>query len=179
MTQSRASANACSARRRSAADSEECETKVVDLPLPQRSAELLDASPAVAEDQPLLAPVQGGDHRGGVVEGADVVELRPRCVRCAGRWRCAPRRGDGPVPEPWSQASSSSGLPTVADRPIRCSGRAGQLGDPFQDGEQVPAAVVAGEGVDLVDHDGADAGEESAVRRSTLETASTRATPAW
>ena len=33
-------------------------------------------------------------------------------------------------------------------------------GEPFEDGEQVPAAVVAGEGVDLVDHHGAQIAEE-------------------
>ena len=57
----------------------------LDPPHPQLGGELLDPRPAVAEDQPLLAPVQGGDHRGGVVEVADVVELRPRAAARARR----------------------------------------------------------------------------------------------
>ena len=88
ITQSRASANAGSARWRSSRASELCETNVVDAPLAQRGGELLDPGAAVAEDQPLLAAVQRGDHRGGVVDGADVVELdlavggsRPRPAR--------------------------------------------------------------------------------------------------
>ena len=53
---------------------------------------------------------------------------------------------------PASQSSSSSGLPTVADSPIRCSSRR-RAGHPLEDREQVPAAVVAGESVELVDDD--------------------------
>ncbi len=34
---------------------------------------------------------------------------------------------------------------------------------PLQDGEEVPATVVAGERMDLVDDHGADAGEEAAM----------------
>ena len=58
MTQSRPSANARSACRRSSRPSELCETNVVDPRRPQLGGELLDPRPAVAEDQPLLAPVQ-------------------------------------------------------------------------------------------------------------------------
>ena len=46
---------------------------------------------------------------------------------------------------------------------MRWIGRPTRRGQPFEHGEQVPAAVVAGEGVDLVDDDGAQAGEERPV----------------
>src|SRR5690606_40208148 len=42
-------------------------------------------------------------------------------------------------------------------------GPLGQPGEAFEDGEQVPAAVVGGECVDFVDDDGADVAEEGAV----------------
>ena len=75
MTQSRASAKASSDRRRSVADSERVREEGVDLPLPQRSAELLGASPAVDEHQPLLAAMQRLITVAAFVDGADVVEL--------------------------------------------------------------------------------------------------------
>ena len=105
-----------------------------------------------------------------LLDRADVVELdvaRPaRDVRRPGGATVAGATttpGRCPRREPCSQSSSSSGLPTVADRPIRWIGPAGEPGEPFQDGEQVPAAVVAGEGVHLVDDDGPQVGEEPPV----------------
>ena len=62
MTQSRASANACSARCRSSSGRDACDRKVVTPALAQRGAEFLDQLPGVAEHQPLLAPVQRRDH---------------------------------------------------------------------------------------------------------------------
>lgn len=41
----------------------------------QRRTQLLDLAARVAEDEPLLSSVQRRDEFGGVVEGADVVEL--------------------------------------------------------------------------------------------------------
>ncbi len=111
-------------------------------------------------------------HRGGVLAASR--RSRARSHRAARREQLAPVAADGqhparrrapgrvPAPEPCSQVSSSSGLPTVADRPTRWSGRPIEMGEPFQDGEQVPASVVAGERMDLVDDDGAQAGEERA-----------------
>ncbi len=59
---------------------------------------------------------------------ADVVELDVAGRRRAGRRPhgqvgCDDRARPPPAPEPCSQSSSSSGLPTVADRPIRWTGR--------------------------------------------------------
>ena len=71
-----------------------------------------------------------------------------------------------PAPDPWSQVSNRSGLPTVADSPMRWMSTAGQLAQPLQDRQQMPPAVVAGEGVDLVDDDRPDAAEQQAHGRS-------------
>ena len=121
MTQSRPSANARSACRRSSRPSELCETNVATPPRPQLGGELLDPRPAVAEDQPLLAPVQGRDDRGGVVQAADVVEhdlgLPARGPPGDGSRAAADRS------RPRASASSSSSLPTVAERPIRWRSR--------------------------------------------------------
>ena len=65
-----------------------------------------------------------------------------------------------PAPDPWSQVSNRLGLPTVADSPMRWMGQAGQLAQPLQDRQQMPPAVVPGEGVHLVDDDGADTSEQ-------------------
>ena len=75
MTQSRPSANACSARRRSSRDSEAC-TRCVVTPRARRSgAEHLDEALGVAEHQALVSPVQLRDDLGGVLHGPDVVKL--------------------------------------------------------------------------------------------------------
>lgn len=57
MTQSRASPNACSARRRSSTDSEECETKVLHITFTQGRCQVLHRPAAFAEDLPFLAAV--------------------------------------------------------------------------------------------------------------------------
>jgi hypothetical protein len=54
----------------------------------------------------------------------------------------------------------------VADRggeadPLQSS--AGQMLQPFKDGQQVPASVVSGEGMQLVDDDDAQVGEQHPV----------------
>ena len=98
MTQSRASANAASARRRSSSDSEAWERNVVTPRSRRRGAELLDQRPAVTEHQPLLAPVQRGDDRRRVVHGADVVELDVGGRRDAGRPTGATTAGRTPGP---------------------------------------------------------------------------------
>lgn len=53
-----------------------------------------------------------------------------------------------------SQDTRNSGLPTVADSPMRCTSRLGDARETFQHRQQVPATVVPGEGVDLVDDHG-------------------------
>ena len=74
MTQSRASAKACSDSRLSAADSDEWETKVV-TPRSRRESPSSSARLAgVDEDEPFLAGVEGGDDFGGVLDAADRVD---------------------------------------------------------------------------------------------------------
>ena len=62
---------------------------------------------------------------------------------------------------PRKRATSSSGR-CVADRPMRCGGRVGDLLEPFERQRQVGAALGGGQGVDLVDDDGLDADERLA-----------------
>ena len=64
-------------------------------------------------------------------------------------------------------------MPTVADRPIRWRSRPASRPIRCKQRQQVPAAVVAGEGVDLVDHDGAHAGEQRGRGRIVAETSIT------
>ena len=75
ITQSRASANACSARCRSSSGSEACDRNVVTPALTQRGADLLDQLPGIAEHQPFLAPVQRRNHRRGVADRPHVIQL--------------------------------------------------------------------------------------------------------
>ena len=92
-----------------------------DAQLPQLGAKFFRSGPAVHEDQPLLAAVQPGDDDGRVLQRADVVQLDLGLRRCRPP-RAGTRRGP-PAHEPASQSMSSSGFPTVADSPIRCSSR--------------------------------------------------------
>jgi hypothetical protein len=99
MTQSRASANACSERCRSAADRDACDRKTVTPASLRAAPSFFDELPRVAKDQPLLALVQRGDDVGGVLDRADVVQfnLPSRLARC----RSGPRpfgRNDGGWP---------------------------------------------------------------------------------
>ena len=84
----------------------------------RRLAELFDGLAGVAEDQPLLAGVQRGDDRGGVVQGADVVEFdvarrRYRSRRRGGRQVGSDDASGPSVPRP-SPAARSAAL-RVAD----------------------------------------------------------------
>ena len=95
-----------------------------DVSLSQGARELLDLASRLAEDEPLLAGVQQRDDLGRVGEGADVVE-RDVARRPSGAGHDV-RGNDGrraPVrPRPLQPWSSSSGLPTVADSPMRWIG---------------------------------------------------------
>ena len=164
MTQSRASANACSARPPLVGAERACETNVVTPRLAQSErASCLDPGAAVAEHQPLLAAVQAGDDQSRRWRGC----RRSRASTSGGRPRRRPggvTTSRGPAGRPVrASRSSSSGLPTVADRPMRWSSRPGEPREPFQHRQQVPAPVVAGEGVHLVDDHGPHAGEEAGV----------------
>ncbi len=90
MTQSRASAKACSARRRSSTDSEACERNVVTPLGPQALAELLDLPPGVAEHQPLLA--RGAGRRSPSPRSPGSRRSRARSRRAGGALRLSSRR---------------------------------------------------------------------------------------
>ena len=179
MTQSRASANACSARRRSSSGKDAWDRNVGHPPLPQRGADLLDQLPGVAEHQPLLAPVQRSDHRCGVAHRPHVVQLDvPRAAasvqrRPPGSGRRHRRRA-GPLqerrPQPHARpcpipAASPAARPGCRRWPTgRSAGWAARHpGQSLQHRQQMPAAVVTGEGVHLVDDDRPQVGEQPAV----------------
>jgi hypothetical protein len=124
----------------------------------ERGAEFLDLAPAVAEHEALLAVVQRGDHRGGVVQHADVVDShlsggRRRSGR--GDDRCWSGLGVGPL----QPAEQLVGVADGCRKANSLQAPAGQPGDPFQHGEQMPATVVASEGMHLIDDHHADTAE--------------------
>ena len=131
MTQSRASANACSD---SAAFVDRQRGVGQEGGRPRGARSAAPSSSTVRRESQKTSrfspAVQGGDDLGGVVEGADVVELdlaRAVTGRSVGVGRTAPGAttcaGRLPAPDALQPGSSSSGLPTVADSPIRCMGR--------------------------------------------------------
>ena len=122
---------------------------------------VVDLGPA---HRPPIWPAQGRRSRG-------VEDRRPGAARPARPSMARPRL----PPEP-SHAASSSGQATVADRPTRraCGASARQ---PRQAERQEIAALGAGERVQLVDDDAAQAGEDLAARRGRR--AAAPAIPAW
>ena len=145
---------------------------------PQCGAYLLYELPGVAEDQALLSLVQRGDHRCGVAHRAHVVQLdigrcRPALPRLGAGHRDIGLPGDnvrshdnGRALVPAGALKPAQQFIRVADRgrqPDPLDGVPGDAGQALQHGEQVPAAVVTGEGVYLIDHDGPQIGEHSAV----------------
>jgi hypothetical protein len=88
----------------------------------------------------------------------------PRTGRGAGRaLGLRPRRIDQPKRarlEPCSHWPITSGLPTVADRPMRWMSRPHIDTEALEQRREVGAAVVGGEGVDLVDDHRRQAREE-------------------
>src|SRR5690606_20438319 len=106
---------------------------------------------AVDEHQALLAVVQARDDGGRVVEGAHVVD---RDLRRGARPR---GRGDDDAATGRARGEPGQQVVGVADGGRQADALERSAGEPFEPGEdreQVPAAVVAGEGVDLVDDDG-------------------------
>ena len=59
-----------------------------------------------------------------------------------------------------SHASISAGLPTVADKPIRCRSRPANRSNSGKDRKQMPASVVTGERMKFIDDDRSDVLEE-------------------
>ncbi len=125
----------------------------------QSGGQLLDPGAAVGEHQTLLPPVQAGDDGGGVVKRADVVHrhLGPRSSGFGRRVDDLSRLGDAASLQPRQQAvrvTDRCRQPEALHRPTS------QGADALEQRQKVPAAVVASEGVDLVDDDGADAAQE-------------------
>ncbi len=90
-----------------------------DVQLMQHRAKLLRFGPAVDEDEPLFTAMKPRDHDCGVLKRPDVIEHDIRLTPGFFVW---PEHDTGrPVPphEPASHSSNASGLPTVADSPIR------------------------------------------------------------
>ena len=139
-----------------------------DPGLAQCRPQLLDELPGVAEHQPLLAAVQCGDHLGRVAHRADVVQLDLPGRRtgpgitlgCRLRaWRddgCL----SGSAPRALQPGKELLRVPDRGRQPDPLHGPPGQAADPFQHGQQVPAAVIRPERVHLVNHDCADRAEQ-------------------
>ncbi len=166
MTQSRASANASSERRRSSAESEAWDRKVVMPFAAQQLAEFLDAA-GVTRRRP-AASRRGAGRRSRWRRSRATRRSPARCRRVGRRRghrrpaRGAPTTGRpaGCPPEPCSQASSAGRVADRGGQPDPLDGPADEVGEAFQYGQQVPAPVVAGERVHFVDHDGLQPGEE-------------------
>ena len=92
ITQSRASANASSARRRSSTASEECETYVSTLSSRSRVARLSTPARVSAKTSRFSPRWSRGDHRRGIGQGADVVDLNLRQSLPASAPDLPPRR---------------------------------------------------------------------------------------
>ena len=120
-----------------------------DAQLPQPSAQFLRPGTAIDEDQPLLAPVQPGDDHGRVLQRADVVQLDLGLRAAASAGRNTTR---SPCAGPGQPVDEHLRVPDRRRQPDPLKLPAGQPRDPLEDREQVPAAVVSGEGMDLV-HD--------------------------
>ncbi len=120
--------------------------------------DFLHGAPAVAEHEPLLAAVQPRDHGGGVVERADVIE---RDV--GARWTCNGGCDDATMPAARAHepAKKSRRLPNCRRKPDALQVVTRGLGHALKDRQQVPATIVSGEGVDLVDDHSSHPSEEA------------------
>ena len=154
MTQSRASANACSARAPLVGAERGVRHERRDVATAQRERRAPRPRRGCRTKTSRFSPrCRRGDDRGGVGQAADVVERHLGASRRCGRRVCDHRGRADAARRRAASASSSSGLPTVADRADALQLAAGEAREPLEHGEQVPAAIVAGEGVHLVDDD--------------------------
>src|SRR5947208_3632120 len=104
--------------------------------------ETLDPRPAVDKHEAFLAAVKPRDHRGGVLEVTDIIEADVRCYGWFG-WR--PDDAPGAVARAGKPAEQ---ILWVSDRgrkpdPLKLLSR--DALDALENGQQVPAAVVASE----------------------------------
>ncbi len=127
-----------------------------DIRRAEAPGEGFGASAAVDEAQTLLAGVEPGDHGTGVGEAADVVELHVGGGGAAAG-RAEDRRGRLVRLQPRQQFLRVAHRRRETD-PLRLVSGVG--GDAAEHAEQVPPAIVAGEGVHLVDDDHPHAAEE-------------------
>jgi hypothetical protein len=148
-----------------------------DVLVAELLAQLLGLPRRVDEDQALLARVQLELYgRAAFSTTGHVVERRARAVA---------RARPGSTTRPAASTSCpthrriSSGFPTVAESPIRCTSRPSEAGQSLEHRREVRPPVVRGEGVDLVDDDGAEAAKSSRVRAHAGSSTSPRATRAW
>ena len=160
MTQSRASAERCFSGASFALPERAVRDEGRDVVSSKRGSELLGPRPAVDEDEPLLTAMEAGDHECGVVEAADVVECDRRDLGVLDRRAQDVRR-----------PSTRRGQPGEEFVGVAQGGRerdaldlaAGEPAHSFENGEQMPASIVASEGVCLVDDDAPHVGEPALV----------------
>ena len=116
-----------------------------------------DTSTAVAEHQSLFATIERGHHLGRVADAPDVVELggrRPARVAARSNHPAWSRRVRGKPLEECVRVADGRGKTQTLDL------TSGEAADPLQDREQMPAAIVTGERVQLVDDDGLEIAEK-------------------
>ena len=140
----------------------------VHVEAPDHRCELLGLPSTVHKDEPFLPPVQLGEQDRGGVEGVDRVDDdvgvpgdRPD------RLTHGDTRRDHPTGPPVDTAlQPPQQILGVADgraHPDPLQRPPDQVLEAREHGGEVPAAVVAGKGVDLVDHHGAQVREQRAV----------------
>ena len=177
MTQSRPSAKACSARRRSSREREAC-TRCAVTPRARRSAPSSSTSRLESQNTRRFSPrCSCRDDLGGVLDGPHVVKLnvqfrlclivpeRARVLRIPPRFRLGgddrarafPRRGPLQPAEQGVRVADGGGQPDPLQRPTA------EPGQPFKDGEQMPSPVSRAERVDFVHHDHLKVREQPAV----------------
>ena len=120
--------------------------------IPLGAGQFFHATSAITKHQPLLAAMKPGNDQGGVFQAADEIESDLRCLVGAERRRhnlpFASAMPGGPsqqavrIAHGCRQADSLK-LPTC------------EVSDSFENGEQMPAAVAASEGMDLINDHGA------------------------
>lgn len=146
----------------------------------QCGTQLFDLGSGVAEDKTLFAAMQGCDEFRRVVEGPNVVQFdlaRRTGNLFGGGLPIAAHRLERRQRHPWSDDAPCAGLHARALQPVQqliriadgrgqtdaLDGPPGDLFEPFQYGQQVPAPVVAGKSVHFIDNHGPYAPQQACV----------------
>ena len=121
---------------------------------------MLNPRPAVAKDKSFLSAVKCCDHLGGVVEAANVIEgdIRPDLLIRFRVYDQLLALGAGRKPDQKIVRVANRGR--QAD-PQKVS--PGEPANPLKQREQVPTPVIPREGMQLIDHDHLDVGEQPLV----------------